>query len=45
MALLHRLAAWLHLPAQGQRARVAVVEECEQRILYSAELNPAEHWS
>ena len=41
MTLLRHLAAWLGLPARGGRARVAVVEECEQRILYSADLNPA----
>ena len=41
MILLHRLAAWLGLTARGTRARVAVVEECEARILYSADLNPA----
>ena len=41
MSLLHRFATWLGLPAGGRRERVAVVEECEQRILYSADLNPA----
>ncbi|MBA3596534.1 MAG: DUF4347 domain-containing protein [Methylibium sp.] len=34
--LLHRLAAWFDLEAE----RSAVVEECEPRILYSADLNP-----
>ena len=37
MKLLHRVAAWFGRKAE----RSAVVEECEPRILYSADLNPA----
>lgn len=38
--MLRRLAAWFDFEAE----RSAVVEECEPRILYSADLNPA-MWS
>jgi len=37
MRLLRSLSAWLNRKPQ----RKAVVEECDPRILYSADLNPA----